>query len=147
MEKHGPLGLREARHGGHEGVNFEQEPLLAYRADTPAWLVRLLNEYLTRLKLFREVVAARVPYYGQQVLPHSNLLDPHFRSQFAVFLEIGRRKVRASRPRRAARFLISFCLTCPFPWLAIDNDDIVVADIGYSAVRARKRASEYTTRC
>lgn len=37
------------------------------------------------LKFFREMIAARVPYYRQQILPHSNLLDPHFRSQFASF--------------------------------------------------------------
>jgi hypothetical protein len=118
-EIHEPSGLRETRHGSrsHEGANLEQEPLLTYRANTSAAnrcstslagpALYFLAEY-TRLKLFRKMVAARVPYYGQQVLPHSNLLDPHFRSQFAVFLGIGWRKPRASRPQRAAWFLISF---------------------------------------
>lgn len=36
--------------------------------------------------LFGKVVAARVSYYGQEILPHSNLLYPHLRSQFAKFL-------------------------------------------------------------
>lgn len=70
---------------------------LAGPAASASWLS-------SRLKVFREMVAARVPYYGQQVLPHSNLLDPHFRSQFADFLGIAQRKAQVARSQRAARF-------------------------------------------
>jgi len=47
--------------------------------------------------------------------------------------------------RDVLRDSLYLSLTCPFPRLTIDNDDIV-ADIGvcYSTMRARKRASEYT---
>lgn len=61
---------------------------------------------LSRLKLFREVVAARVPYYRQQILPHSNLLDPHFRSQFAGFLGIGEKRAQVSRLQGYPRYCI-----------------------------------------
>lgn len=41
-----------------------------------------------QLKFFGEVIAAGVTDYRQKVLPHSNLLYPHFRSQFAFVVVI-----------------------------------------------------------
>lgn len=47
------------------------------------------------------MVAACVPYYRQQVLPHSNLLDPHLRSQFAGFFVFVRTKAQCCFPRNS----------------------------------------------
>lgn len=55
-----------------------------------------LASFNLQLKFFRKMIAACVPYYGQQVLPHSNLLDPHLRSQFACFFVYARRKAQFS---------------------------------------------------
>lgn len=66
-------------------------------------LLLALPPLTLRLKFFRKMVAACVPYDGQQVLPHSNLLDPHLRSQFADFFVYARRKAQ-------------FSCSAPFPW-------------------------------
>ncbi|KAG7206706.1 hypothetical protein KM043_000380 [Ampulex compressa] len=78
------------------GALYSVAPL---RPDVPGASPSALSSSLDLwLKLFRKVVAARVPYYGQQVLPHSNLLDPHLRSQFAGCFVFARRKAQRSAP-------------------------------------------------
>lgn len=85
-------------------ISSKQEPSIyteyslaavVYLASPP---FALLASFNLRLKFFRKMIAARVPYYGQQVLPHSNLLDPHLRSQFACFFVYARRKAQFSNP-------------------------------------------------